>query len=180
MRYSEEEIKNKLKKEFTSLENQKNKVSENAEAVVILAAEETDVKTKNKERIDEGLKIISILDSKPLLIYLGTQDHNKSALIYLRQKDIAPKLIESHSQANTKDQIVDLQEYLKKYPLESIIIVSHIYHVPRIKRYCKILIPGGDITFWGIGRIENYKKEVNKEIEKIIAYSKNGDLPLFL
>ena len=109
MRYSEEEIKNKLKKEFTSLENQKNKVSENAEAVVILAAEETDVKTKNKERIDEGLKIISILDSKPLLIYLGTQDHNKSALIYLRQKDIAPKLIESHSQANTKDQIVDLQ-----------------------------------------------------------------------
>ena len=180
MRYSEEEIKNKLKKEFASLENQKNKVSKIAEAVVILAAEEEDIVGQNKERIDEGLKIISILDNKPLLIYLGTQNHNKSASIYLRSKDITPKLIESRNQANTKDQIIDLGNYLKNQEMASITIVSHIYHIPRIKRYCKMIIPNVNVMFWKIGKMVDFKKEINQEIEKIIEYSKQGDLPLFV
>lgn len=180
MKYLEEEIKTKLKKEFSSLERQKKELNKKTGAVIILAAEETDVKGKNKDRIDEGLKIISILDSKPLFIYLGTKNHNRSALIYLRSKDITFKLIESRSQANTKDQIVDLQEYFKKCPVKSIIIASHIYHIPRIKRYCRMIIPKVNILFWKIGKIADFKKETIEEIEKIIDYSKKGDLPLFV
>ena len=36
------------------------------------------------------------------------------------------------------------------------------------------------MTFWKIGKIEDYKRQVNEEIEKIIEYSKQGDLPLFV
>jgi len=180
VRYSEEEIKSKLKKEFDSLENQKNRVKKNAEAVVILAAEEEDIVGQNKERIDKGLKIISTFECKPLLIYLGTQNHNKSASIYIRSKDITYKQIKSRNQANTKDQIIDLRRYSKNHEIASITIVSHIYHIPRIKRYCKILIPKVNITFWKIGKIKDYKRQVNEEIEKILEYSKKGDLPLFL
>ena len=180
MKYLKEEIKTKLKKEFSFLEKQKKELNKKIGAVIILAAEEIDLKGKNRERIDEGLKIISVLCNKPLLIYLGTQNHNKSASIYLKSKDITFKLIESHSQANTKDQIVDLQKYFKKSPVKTIIIASHIYHIPRIKRYCRMIIPKVNVMFWKIGKITDFKKEAAEEIEKIIEYSKKGDLPLFV
>ena len=127
--------------DFRKLDKQKNEFDPKVEAVVILAAEEEDIVGQNKERIDEGLKIISTLECKPLLIYLGTQNHNKSASIYIRSKDITFKQIKSRNQANTKDQIIDLRRYSKNHEIASITIVSHVYHIPRIKRYCKMLIP---------------------------------------
>ncbi|KKQ18167.1 MAG: hypothetical protein US31_C0008G0010 [Berkelbacteria bacterium GW2011_GWA1_36_9] len=179
MRYSEKEIKDKLKKEFTALDRKSRNLGKNVPAMVVLAAEETSVRGENKERIDEGIKIVNKLRNNPILLYLGTQRHNLKAKSYLDAKNVQFDLISSHFPANTKNQIVDLKNYLEKHQVSSVIIVSHIYHIPRIKRYCKMLIPKINITFWKIGKMKDYKRQVNEEIEKIIEYSKKGDLPLF-
>ena len=180
MRYSEEEIKSKLKKEFDSLDKNKGKFHSKTNAVVILAAKETEITGENKERLDEGFKLSRKLKTKPTFLFLGIKEHNQNAASYINSRNVKFELIENPNQANTKDQIVDLKNYLEKHSIRSIILVSHIYHIPRIKRYCKILISKINMTFWKIGKIEDYKRQVNEEIEKIIEYSKQGDLPLFV
>lgn len=178
--YSKVELKNRLQSEFLKLDKTKNVIKRLPNVIIVLAAEEINVSGENKQRIDVGVRLVKKLNNMPSFVYIGTKAHNEHVRKYLKLRKINFILISGENDQNTKDQIVGIGVYLKSHFSRSIIIVSHIYHIPRIKRYCKIYLPNVNILFWKIGKLSNFDNKVKEEIEKIIEYSKKGDLPLFL
>lgn len=171
-----DKIADKLLQEFKYLKNEK--IKEDIDAVVVLSAEEVEIMGENKERITVGLKL-ALKKSIPL-IFLGTKTHNKFLKKYINGKNIGNQIYYPvlRINATTKTQIQDLSLFLEKHPFKSLQIVSHIYHLPRIKRYCKKYLCNTRIYFYGIGNINEQSQQIFKEVEKIIQYSKKGDLAL--
>lgn len=173
-------IKDKLRLEFVDLK-QSVPVSQKFDFTVVFSAEENDISGENKTRLMQGLKLSK---KETRLIYLGTKTHNQNVKVFLREKH--PKTLISYpvkrQEASTKTQVKDLAKFLKEKGADlQILMVSHSYHIPRIKRYCKKYMPREtNIIFFGIGKITAQKKQVNIEIKKIINYAKKGDLPLFI
>lgn len=157
------------------------------EAVVVLSAEEVDIIGENGLRIKEGIELTQKMKSAnsifPKLIFVGTKTHNKIFKEFLIQSHSILDVINLSNRLNasTRSQIKDLSFYLKKSKIKSVVILSHAYHIPRIKRYCSKYI-ARDVTcfFWPIGNISEQKLQIKSEIEKIIRYSDKGDLPLFV
>lgn len=153
------------------------------DAIVIPSAEETAVEGETKQRIDEGLKMFDKANNQCLFIYLGVKAGKNHFLNYVQDK-IDPKrrlVIASRKEASTKTQIKDLSKFLKEKEVQSIIIVSSAYHLPRLKRYCnKYLDKKYKLDFWPTGNVKRQKNSVEKELTKIIRYAKKGDFQLIL
>lgn len=144
--------------------------------VVVLCAEEVDITGENKERVNAGLKLSR---NKAKFIFLGTKTHNQAFEDYLKKTANKLKVIypTNRKENSTRTQIKDLSNFLQKNPLGKLLIVSHTYHIPRIKLYCKKYLPKNiDYDFWPVGRIENQQKQVEREIKKIVKYKAQGDL----
>jgi len=180
VKYSEEEIKKKLLLEFKDLDRLKNDSIRDSDAVIVLAAEETQVTGENKERVEEGLKIVKNKQNNPKLFFLGTKIHNRELKKYLDKKITEIIYIESKNDATTKVQIKDFAKLLAKNKFKKALFVSHFYHIPRIKRYCHIYLKGLNSYFWKIGTFNQQNKQVEEEIQKIIKYASKGDLSLFI
>lgn len=149
--------------------------------VAILSAEEIEIEGENGERLKAGIKQ-SLKYSVPLL-FIGTKLHNKFCADYLKKRNIKTKAYfpANRKEATTKTQIKDLAKFINANKPTSVLLVSHFYHIPRIKRYCqKYLNKDTDINFYFIGNLEDQKQQVLVEIKKIISYSKKNDLPLFI
>lgn len=182
VKYSEKEIENKLWLEFKNLDRLKNNYIKNPDAIVIFAAEETGIVGENKQRIEAGLKVIKSLAYKPFCIFLGTEIHNENLKRYLKNKGrFRIDYIKSIDNATTKDQILDLAKLLSESRFGNLLIVSHTYHIPRIRRYCNFYLPKHiRLSFLPFGGIADQKTAVELEIKKIIEYAALGDLPLFI
>lgn len=170
-------IVDKLLQEFKHLKN--DKIKEDIDAVVVLSAEEVEVKGENKERIREGLKF-SMKKLIPL-IFLGTKIHDKYLEKYAAEKNLQKKQIYypvKRKKTSTKTQIKDLAMFLTRHNFKSLLIVSHLYHIPRIKRYCKKYLQNTRLYFFCLGDIKKQTKQMLAEIEKIIKYSQKNDLSL--
>jgi len=182
VKYSEKEIEHKLWLEFKNLDSLKNDYIGDPDAIVVFAAEETGVVGQNKQRIEAGLRAIKSLVFQPSYIFLGTKLHNESLKEYLKGKSpFKVHYINSVDNASTKDQILDLVKFLSENRFGNLLIISHTYHIPRVRRYSKFYLPKYiKLSFLPVGRIENQKTAVESEIKKIIEYAALGDLPLFI
>ncbi len=146
------------------------------DAIVVLCAEEPEVKGENRERIRAGINIAK--KSKiPYFIFMGTKVHNQHVAKYLKSKNIQAIFPTQRIQNSTRTQIIDIANYLKKNPLANILIISHAYHIPRVKLYSeKYLQKKVDYDFWPIGRLQDQKEQLEKEMKKIKKYQSLGHL----
>lgn len=169
----------KLKKEFINIFPKK--PSFTVENIVTLSAEEIEVEGENRERIIEALQLVR-KNKLHRLIYCGVKIQNANLQLFLNTSNPNIQLIlpTSRIHSSTRTQIKDLALFLRKYKLDNLIIVSHVYHLPRIKRYCFKFFPKNtNYSLVGVGNLKNYKSQVEREAEKIIEYSNKGDLPLW-
>lgn len=155
----------------------------NFDAVVVLAADEVRVSGENRQRIDEGLAILKKLKKGCKFIYIGTEKHNGHLKKYLKTKKgefLKFNLIKDPG-SNTKTQVEKLGKFVRTRSMKKLLIVSHVYHLPRIRRYCKVSIDESTEThFYPVGKIEDQNKQIGYEISKIVKYAKKGDLPKFI
>lgn len=174
----------KLASEFKNIKKPQHVNYKVLDAIVILAAEDTKIKGETKQRIDEGLKIYKQASNKCLFIFLGVKAGKQNFVKYLKNK-IDPKktvVLASRNEASTKTQIKDFSKILSELKIKHILFVSNTYHILRLKRYCNkfLAVKKNRLFYWPVGKIVNQKVFINKEISKIIRYSKKGDLSLFL
>lgn len=173
------EMKNSFKKEFKEYKIPSNlkKIS----SIVVLAAEEVNIAGENGERIQKGFDLLKKINIKKF-IFLGTKKHNEILKRYFSKFKFEAELIipTNRISASTKTQILDLGHFVKKNMLDNLIIVSHSYHIPRIKRYCGKYLLAINIGFCSIGKIKDQTKQVLSENQKIVDYSKKGDLKLIV
>lgn len=174
----------RLLNEFKEIDKHKNIPVKIVEAIVILTADETDLSGENGERFFIGLNIIHKLKNNITVILLGTKKHNDNFKINYVRKFNKYKfvLLANDTVETTQTQIEKLSKYIQKCKIQNILIVSHAYHIPRIKRYCHKYFENSQIqiNYWIIGIISDQQSQVREEISKIIEYSKKGDLPLFI
>ncbi len=165
-----------LKKEFKQYKVSPTSLNKICQ-VVILGAEETDISGENKDRIDMGISLAKKI-KKPSIIFLGTKKHNHNFKNYLLKKNFRPdlKIPTNRINTSTKTQIRDLANFLKDKKIDNLLIISHSYHLPRIKKYFNKYLPNIHIFLHGVGDIKSQEKEVESEIKKINLYSKKGDL----
>lgn len=167
-----------LKLEFDGLLDWKPRIV--PDAVVVLCAEEVDVSGENKERIDAGIAATQGGGQKVPLIFLGTIKHIEKLEEYLakNQSDLRPLYPTKRLHESSWTQIRSLADYLKRNPFNKLLVLTHAYHIPRVKRYCVKYLSNCEYDFLPVGNIENQKQQVKSEIEKIIKYAEKGDLPL--
>jgi uncharacterized SAM-binding protein YcdF (DUF218 family) len=84
------------------------------------------------------------------------------------------------NKANTKTQFEILRKELLRKKIKKTIIVTSMYHAPRVLRTASALLPE-DIAFDVFGvpndtHLYNKLKNINGEIERIIKYSQKGDI----
>ena len=145
-----------------------------------------DVKGENKQRLEEGLKLIKkirVKKGKPLFVFLGTKTHNDNLKNYLakRKNDIQILYGCIRKYVSTRTQVQDLVRLFKKTSPKNILVVTHAYHIPRIKRYFKKYLQTKlKYNFWPVGDIKKQQKQVEKEIKKIIKYSTKHHLSVNL
>ena len=182
--------KSKLLSEFREIAKEKNpKVTANIEAVVVLSGESGDPDletnlTDTEERTKEGLRIIEEIKKRrgsPVLILTGTNAQNKLMLKLAKKAGIKKiemlKNIPRVPLASTFDQF----KQLKKTNFKKIAIVTHAYHGPRVLRYTtKYLVKNFQFYLFLIERNKMTCDLIDEEVEKIIKYSKQGYIPLFL
>ncbi len=176
--------KQKLMSEFEHIKKPKFSNFKKLDAVVILAAEETDMAGETKQRVDEGLKIYKKTGKKCLFVYLGVKAGKDYFIDYVEDKIDLNRImvLTNRKEASTKTQIKDFSKFLNDKGLTSIILVSSAYHLPRLQRYCKKFIDGKKykLSYWPVGETGSQKLLVDKEISKIIRYAKKGDVSLAL
>lgn len=157
----------------------------------ILLARAITAKRCKKETKDLLQK--DIQDNGPLIIYNGIPDENaalrkalnKSLVSYpLEKVIIIDKVIDGKKKRNiihTKDQILSFPlELLKKEKTNTIAIISHIQHFPRIMRYLrmyKIFPDTLQVEIYGLKPPKEMNKEFSEEeANKVWDYYKKGDL----
>lgn len=145
------------------------------DAVIVLSAEETEVRGENGDRIKKGINI-AYKTGAPYFIFLGTKNHNQKAYKYFKKKNIQIIYPTWKIHASTRTQIYDLSKFLKEEKLANILIISHAYHIPRIKKYCAKLLSNIHYDFWPVGDIKKQKKQYESEMEKIKKYRALGHL----
>ena len=173
------QVKDKLKKEFQGL-SKKTLSSSKSKYVAVLTADEVKVVSENKKRIEAAFSLVKDSPGKTFL-FLGTKRHVFYFRKYLSRQKYNCKIeaICNEDDATTLSQIKDLSVFANKNGLSSILIVSSLYHIPRIKRYCsKYFRDEVELRFLGVGTLK--KEKIKEEEGKIIKYSKKGALPLFV
>lgn len=147
------------------------------DAIVVLSAEEVELIGENKKRLQQALTLLKDQKKNPILIFLGTKTHDKYFNHFVRNKVKKFISISNRKEASTKTQIKDLVDYLKKHLYKKVLIVSHAYHIPRIRRYCQKYIPSSiHYDFCPVGNIAEQEKQIRIEIKKIIKYKAQGHL----
>ena len=172
----------KLEKEFYNSDHLPQTDLNEFQAVVVLSAEETDLSGENKQRVLAGLKLCRAIKNSASFVFIGTESHNKNLEIYLAEKNsrIVAHYPALRRSGTTRTQIKSLSSFLKKKKINSLLIVSHAYHIPRIARYCKTYL-NEEISydFYPVGKIEKQLKQMKLEVQKIVLYSQKGHLPLW-
>lgn len=174
-------IRENLLKEFETLKLPSQSDLTVSASVVVFCAEETDVIGENKERIDAGINLVKA-DPKKQLIFLGTKLHNTSFKTYLKSTapTVTTHLPTNRTQDSSRTQLKYLSYFLSKHKSEKIVIVSHAYHLPRLMRYVEQFLPNTKVLYFPVGQIVEQLDRVKTEIDKIVKYGEQGDLPLFL
>jgi len=170
-----------LSREFQSVKRPGRVVLNGVCAVIVLCAEEVEITGENKERIDAALGIINSLDNTPPLIFMGTKAHIIALEAYLcvKKDDVKVLYPTRRKHESSWTQIKSLAQYLCQKKFKKVLIVSHAYHIPRLRRYCsKYINKEQQYKFYPVGNIKNQSRRVKEEIVKIIKYAKKGDLPL--
>lgn len=172
----------KLLSEFNKIKRD-NAPIKSIQAIVILSGEEIEIEGETGERAKKGISIAE-KNGNSMCIYLGTKLHNASLKRYLEAKKSRVSIVYPIKRLNatTRTQIKDLIPFLIKNKIQSILFISHAYHIPRLKRYLEKYDTSDMINakYWPLGNIENQSSEVEEEIEKIMKYFAKGDLPLFI
>jgi len=176
----EEKIRQKLRSEFNLIKLPDLLNKRSVENIVILSAEETGIDGENGSRIKTAIILYKKLSTKPKLVFLGTKSHNKIFNDFIQKQKLQTIIPSNRKEASTKTQIKDLAKFLKDK--KGILIVSHLYHIPRIKRYVEKYFgkSSKNVDYYPVGNQKDQKEQIEKEIEKIIKYSATGDLPLYL
>jgi len=171
----------KLFREFSHVNAYPKSAPQTFDAVVVLSAEEVEVEGENKQRIDAGLNLIREIKKNGAMIFLGTTGHIKCLKNYLGKQKSNFSLFfpTKRPHESSRTQIRGLADFLKKKPFSNILVVSHAYHILRIKRYCAKYLIGQKYDFYPVGQIKKQTRQLEGEIEKIIKYAQKGDLPLF-
>ncbi len=184
--YLDKQLRANLINEFKLLNSQNFKIPDNVDYILVLSGEETDIDGENGERIKYGLQLLKRLKkdkSNIKFIYSGTKTHVNKFLIYLKNnykhndtKNIKYQILSDD--ASTLTQIKYFINICNKSNVKSIIIVTHLYHIPRTKRYiAKFVRNYIKTTFLPINKnmqINKYKQEINKMIE----YAYKGDITI--
>src|SRR3989344_6691024 len=185
-----ENIKSKLLKEFKVLKGFKNpRVSKEIDAVVVLTVDSTDPLTEDgsfdtQKRLKTGLRIyrrIEKLGGRPTLILTGTKPQNEIMLEIVKKNKIDRVIklpnIPRPPLASTLIQI----KQLKKLKNKNMMIVTHAVHGPRTYRYVlKHLSSKSKFALFLIDREAMKTSQIKSETERIYAYSKKGDLDLYV
>jgi len=185
-----ENIKSKLLKEFKVLKGFKNpRVSKEIDAVVVLTGDSTDPLTEDgsfdtQKRLKTGLRIyrrIEKLGGRPTLILTGTKPQNEIMLEIVKKNKIDRVIklpnIPRPPLASTLIQI----KQLKKLKNKNMMIVTHAVHGPRTYRYVlKHLSSKSKFALFLIDREAMKTSQIKSETERIYAYSKKGDLDLYV
>ena len=173
-------IKNELRREFHIIKINRHIDFTKVSAIVVLCAEETNIEGENKQRIDAGIQLLQNMEEKKFL-FLGTKFHIAYLKKYIDKKSDITLLFPMHREhESSRTQIISLAKYCIKNHFGHIVIVSHAYHIPRIKRYCVAYLSAQKYDFYPVGDINSQSQRIDNEIEKIIKYAKKGDLPLFI
>jgi len=171
-------IESKLRQEFVDVDQPRS--GDDFDAIVVLCAWEVEVDGEEKERIDESIKIISTSKSRLPLIFLGTLKHIETLEKYLKSQEpsIKPIYPTRYLEDSTMTQIKSLNHYLADNPIEKILLITHAYHLPRVRRYCAKYLPKQKIEFLSVGKIADQRDKIDGEIERIIRYAEQGNLIL--
>jgi len=173
----------KLLSEFNKISLSNNLGAKNITAIAILAAKGVKIQGENKERILIAIRLAKEKYKHCPVIFLGTGVQIKFFKKNLQRFGLNQKILfpSYKERTNTKMQIEDLAKLANKQKANNILIVSHAYHIPRIKRYCKRYFDEKNkVYFWPVGSVQKQKRLIEAEIKKIIKYSAKGDIPLFI
>lgn len=170
----------KLTAEFLTVVNYPLKPFDTFDAVVVLCAEEVKVAGENKDRIVAGLDLVKKNRPNGPLIFLGTVGHNQHLQDYLtaQKDDTVVYYPTNRTQDSSRSQLQHLAVFLRDKTLSNLLIISHAYHIPRVRRYAHLYLKDQSFDFYPVGRVEDQTKQVAGEIEKIIDYAAKGDLSL--
>jgi len=170
-----------LRQEFKTLEQLPGLPIDLYDVIAVLSAEEVKIVGENKQRIKKAI-LLAEKTKNNTVIFLGTKLHNKFIKEYLKldKIKIKPFFPTNRTQDSTRTQIKHLSVFLKKFPYDKVLIVSTAYHIPRIRRYCQHYLIIKKCGFYAVGKIYNQQNRVDSEINKIIQYAGQGDLPLWV
>jgi uncharacterized SAM-binding protein YcdF (DUF218 family) len=176
----EEKTIEKLRQEFSFLKKDETPYDKHFDAVVVLCAEGIEVEGENKERIDTAIDILDSTKDQIPLIFMGTIKHIKNLKPYLLKNKIKFPVFYPTKRLHESSwtQVKSLSEYAQKKHFSDILIISHAYHIPRVKRYCAKYMNGTNCSFLPVGDIQDQSSKIGGEIDRIIRYSKKGDLTL--
>lgn len=152
------------------------------EAVWVLSGPEISVSGSNGQRISKGLQLAKQLHAT-YFIFNGVPQQNRYLKDFLAQKKWSFKVITFNCTdkrvGNTYQQVQCFAERRDLAHLKSIVIVSHLVHLPRIKRYL-IRFPFliRKTYFFGVGLLFDRQLTIISELKKLIRYSRKGDLDL--
>lgn len=203
---SEWEVRHHLiQKEFrTVLEEQAYQINYNTSGVVVLSADSIEyVNDEDRIRLDFGIEIIKNIVGKklgkntdnvtpqdmekvgPLLILNAEVEQLPLMQTYLNEKLFPDSKIHSitcglRGEANTKTQILALNDDSKLQDCKHVIVITSSYHIPRVRRTTAACLGANinyDVVSVPINRYPyNVFRKVRGEVRRIMDYSDSGDI----
>lgn len=183
--YSDKQSKIQLLKEFKDLKSRKFKVSSTVDSILILSGGETDIKGENGDRIRLGLSLFNKLKKKSKkveLFFSGTKTHTRNFRQFVKNLPHKSEIIINRlpDDATTLIQVENFKKSIIKYKLKTIILITHLYHLPRTERYVRKFFPEKVEIHYHPVRKNFTLQKISQEAKKIIEYAKKGDIELFL
>ncbi len=170
----------KLVEEFELLKKKKFPRPKRTDCLLILSGEETKVLTDNGARIKLGINLfkdIAKSDRSTTLVYSGTKSHLKHFNKYVNNKKLNFSTQLLPDNATTLTQIKAFMLLIAKHNFKSVTIITHLWHIPRTRRYVEKFFPSKTtVTYFPVNDLN--KERFFEETVKIIAYDKTGDLSI--
>lgn len=177
--------KKQLQGEFEKVKKEKNpKITKDFEAVVILSGESGDPANPTnlddtEERTQAGIEIfkkIKKLGSNPTLILNGTDAQNGLMEKNAKKEKVDNLQLIKNLPVPNISTLTQFQGLKNKF-FKKIVIVTHAYHGPRVKKYAKKYLPKNcRYQLFLLDRDKISQNLIREEIEKILRYSQKGDL----
>lgn len=146
-------------------------MNQKIDAVWVLSGKEHQVRGENKKRIDKGLKIADKFGAR-YFIYNGVKLQNKYLRSYLKTKFLKAKpLIFDCSRkfySNTEQQFKTLAKNNQVKHLSSLILVSDLSHLLRLRLYARKYLIGYKLSYQGTR--PRHIRDFGSELIKIWRY----------